>query len=1060
MFAADALRVSEATLGVNGIQVDAVQIDRPRGRAAREADGSLVAGGVRLIKPAPATQPAPGVGTVAAPTTGASAPIPEVALREFRLNGAELAWTDAMVSPVVQTVARATVAMDQLKIGKDPSPVPIRVSLSAEGALDALTLTGTVTPSPQAPSAHLQIEAGGIRAGSLGGYLPPNVELAVRDGRLKVAVDAAISPNPDGGHAARLSIRDVDWRDGADGPLFALGSLKIDAPRIDLPGDRLSIDEVSLAGLETQIALEPDGSRRLLGLILKPSQAAKAQAAPLAGALAQVGGASEALAQAAQAPQAGPAPLPDADLARLMAEARRPLPLISLGKLDLGVRRLSLQTASPPAAPLVVKDLRVYSPQPLEIGGPDPQSRPPVVIILKTGLSPIVETVSITTTARPFDDEPGVQIDIAAAGIQGRGLTELLPEMKEQLDGSQLIDGRFRAHAEAKARFARRGPRDFDLGRGFDLDVLLSGIEFRGGADGPTLAGLESLQSDGIRVDKSGKVHIKTLEILKPAGAFARDSDGLHALGYVIRPASASVPGPTTAVAEVTGAEPAAGAAPSAAAATMPASAPPGEVRIDRLLVSGMDVRFEDRSTDPALLVPLTDLDMEVRDLTTLALTEPRSIRFNTVLSAGKVPLPKHHEGGGVIGAIGDVGALLGGKHAPPGAATGPAALEERELFSQITANGELALYPKPQGYVRTSVSGLELTALRGLAEQQGTSIAAGVFDSNVDLTIRQERLDVRSRFAFTDLVANEPANGFIARHIGLPAPLDVIIARLRGADGAITIPLNISAKEGQVSGSQIAAAATGALASVFATALASAPLTVTEDVTKVVGIGQVLGTGGKLFGIGKGSEGSGPQEVVLQFLPGSTNLELGEQRKLDELIAKARNDESLQLTVRHELGGGDVPVATARANPSAAEALTLAGQFRGRKGDLLRSRAALAEEAQAALAIGSESRAEPLLRQLRSSEQELAAIEQSLDRLYDMVKPGAARQADRRTRGACLEVAQQRMESVRQSLLVPLSAKGTKGAERVRAANPRYEPDERPTGGRIIITVVARKRA
>ena len=64
-------------------------------------------------------------------------------------------------------------------------------------------------------------------------------------------------------------------------------------------------------------------------------------------------------------------------------------------------------------------------------------------------------------------------------------------------------------------------------------------------------------------------------------------------------------------------------------------------------------------------------LELEVRDLSNLALYEDRPIRFNMTAGAGKVPLAE-------------------GK--------------QRELFSEVAAAGTLSFYPAPHGWARSSV--------------------------------------------------------------------------------------------------------------------------------------------------------------------------------------------------------------------------------------------------------------------------------------------------------------------------------------------------------------------
>lgn len=190
-----------------------------------------------------------------------------------------------------------------------------------------------------------------------------------------------------------------------------------------------------------------------------------------------------------------------------------------------------------------------------------------------------------------------------------------------------MKDGSLKSHLEAQMKLQRRFPEDFDLSRGFELAILLKGLEFRKAPDGPVLAGLESLQVEGAAISPAtGGAVVKSLELSKPIGRLYKDKDGLHAMGFLVRTAA---PTPATSqpameTVEAAATAPAIAEAPQPAApppAAAPATRPAAEMRLDRLLVSGLDVVVEDRSTEPAVIVPLTGLDVEVRDLSNWCFT-------------------------------------------------------------------------------------------------------------------------------------------------------------------------------------------------------------------------------------------------------------------------------------------------------------------------------------------------------------------------------------------------------------------------------------------------------
>src|SRR6185369_3589695 len=122
------------------------------------------------------------------------------------------------------------------------------------------------------------------------------------------------------------------------------------------------------------------------------------------------------------------------------------------------------------------------------------------------------------------------------------------------------------------------------------------------------------------------------------------------------------------------------------------------------------------------------------------------------------------------------------------------------------------------------------------------------------------------------------------------------------------------------------------------------------------------------------------------------------------------------------------------------------------RKQRLMESRNALAADARARLASGGGAAAEQSLTQLRDADRELAAAEDALDRVYELLRPGADRQADRRTRAAALEIAQARLDSVHAALL----AAGIPNLDqRVRVTRAQFtEPEQGQADGKVTFTL------
>src|SRR5690606_21887598 len=214
-----------------------------------------------------------------------------------------------------------------------------------------------------------------------------------------------------------------------------------------------------------------------------------------------------------------------------------------------------------------------------------------------------------------------------------------------------------------------------------------------------------------------------------PRGAFALDDRGFHAAGLVYLLESGAEP--ATAPAQEPGAGELAQATTEQTAPVTSADPPalPPEFRIDSLRISGAEITFEDRTADPPLVAPITNLDVDVRGFSNRLAVQPGTLRFSIMASAGQVELPKPPESSGIAGAIGDVGRLLRQRDSEA-QDTATLEMERRDLFAQFTSTGRVQLYPAPDGRVNVSLSGLEMLSLRGLAQTQGVVIGNGLFDA------------------------------------------------------------------------------------------------------------------------------------------------------------------------------------------------------------------------------------------------------------------------------------------------------------------------------------------
>lgn len=1025
----DRLDIDGFGLKPNAVSIGQILVSQPRARVTRHQDGMLEAGGIRLLPaPPPAAVAADVSPVVAAPA--AAVPLPALRLtelpfklimRQLQLDGGSIEWIDDAVSPKVTTTAVASVTIANVHVGSPTESATLHVEAKVDGSVDRATVDGALVLSGEQPGIRATLVADGLRAGPLVAYLPAGVESTFQDGRFAATIDAGLTNAPAGGIAGHLTIEGLSLKDKTQQVTWAkVDSLKVAAARVDPAGGAIAFSEVSSSGVSADLKRTPTGATEAFGVRLASAAASPAPVPPE----------PEARPAAAAIP-AAPVPAPPVDVAAMVADARRPLPLVTIDKLDLNLKQVRfIGFTQPDGSPLALSNVRLHTVAPLAIGGPNADSLPPVQLQIDGAVDPIVSKLAIAIRSVPFAAEPSLDIDVAASGIKGKGLTDVMPSLASTIDGSQMTDGAFHAHLATTINYGRRGPRDIDLARGFTATFNLKPLELRSVPDGPIIAGIEEVRGDGIKVDPAtGGVAIKSIEVTKPTGRFLRDAEGVHAFGLLLPAASAKADEVTSGVepTEVV-------ATPEPSAPTGPPERPTNEVRLDRFTITGIDVVVDDRTTTPSTIVPLKSLDLEVRDLSNQLPWTGKPVRFSMLMTSDKVPLPPRK------GASGPV---------TTEPAEGAGYTEDRELFSQITANGSVAItrandQAMLNGWAKTSVNGFELLGVRGLAEQQGVTIGGGAFDQSNDIRFKSDgTIETKNQVVFTNLSLTEPADGPLQRIFKLPAPINTAIAALTDPDGSITLNLPVPIKNGTIKTGDVVGPAIGAVSGVLLTAIASAP------VKAIGGIGQLVGISNN-----RGADADPP--VTLTFLPGYAQLDASQAAQANVIAEQLRKDKHLELQLRDTLTTADVERARVRANPTTQASLTLAERLRRQKADLLQKRSLLIARAQGEIGSNADAPAADSLNALKAIDRQLATVEDSLDELYDLLRPGAESQAERRTRAASLAIGRQRLDSVRAVLL---QAGPNDAEQRVHLANPQYDPTDSADGGHVVVTLVRKKR-
>jgi hypothetical protein len=138
------------------------------------------------------------------------------------------------------------------------------------------------------------------------------------------------------------------------------------------------------------------------------------------------------------------------------------------------------------------------------------------------------------------------------------------------------------------------------------------------------------------------------------------------------------------------------------------------------------------------------------------------------------INLPVPQRNSSVIGFLSSACRRVGGgpdKHA----------VAQQPWVDELRADGQLQLFPAPQGKVRLSLGSFDLRCLDHLAEGAGADIRDGILDAGVTVELRGEQgIAVQSQLTFTHLSMSEPAGGPISTYLKLPVSLDTMLYLLR----------------------------------------------------------------------------------------------------------------------------------------------------------------------------------------------------------------------------------------------------------------------------------------
>lgn len=947
----------------DGLQFQRLLLEQPYLLVERDAEGRLSSCGVRL-------------GAAARPTAHdtpraafeAPAEWIQFALRGERveMREARLAWRDHALAAPVELELRCSADVNPLELGGAGAPMQGRLQLELAGVCEDAKVDFTARANAQRLVLALQASAQDLRAGPLANYLPAGVEFAHErgSGHAELALEATIEPDGDVTASAEL------------GPTYLLareGHRTLDIERcvarvrlLNGATPTIELSELSSSGVRAIAELDDEGGLTFAGLRFAESQSGTRS----------VESAS-----------------PTADLSAPAAQA--PTPRVSVGDLSLELTELKLERPGAEPARLSLRVTRgdepgVDSALPVWLA-PMGEDVDPLRLQLSGALKPLCGEFEVRVDATPFAPSPSLSIEARASELSSAGALALAPELAERLAPGEVEHGEARVALDAHFDLRRRQPLELDPSAPIGFEAELSQLALDASPAGPQLIGLGALRVEGGQYSpRSSSLKIAGIELEKPTLRVARDASGISALGFVLRPSAAS---------SATGA----GADDGAAQSSRPQStddAEPFDLRIERIVASGLDVLIEDSSGPEPARLPLNALDAELKRFSLRELARGEPLAFRATLGADSVELPPRIAADSLLeGVAAGVADLLDGEDAAR-------ARERRPLFAELNLSGKLALAPEPNGWMAMNVEALELPALRGPALASGVEIGDGLAD--VDVRVRlagKAGMSVDARTSFSHLSLSEPADGPLTRYLALPAPLDTVLFLLKDAEGRHKFSVGFNAPPEGVSTAALASSAAGAAAEVIARAVASSPLRLLSTLTDVVGI--------------TGDEQPPPQDArLLVFESGDPTLSGDARRSLAQLAEKIRGRARKGLVLEHELSRADLERAARLVNPSSGDRARLSARLREQRAELCRERDEAAALARAEFALADRARRAEIAAHLRELEARVGQCDEALERVLDLMRPGAERRAAARARAAAVSLGAERLERVRRELL------------------------------------------
>ncbi|WP_420995660.1 DUF748 domain-containing protein [Cupriavidus sp. 30B13] len=280
--------------------VDAVHIDRPALRLARDASGRMNYADIEerfAARPAaPKSEPA------------------RFSVNNIALTGGSVVFDDKLLGQT-QRVDNLTITLPFLSNLPHDVEIVTRPSLSARINGSALALDGTMLPFAASRETHLNLNLDGLDLPRYMAFAPALKDAEVKGGLLDTRLTLGFIQDKDKQDvflAGTAALREADIRKRDGSPLVKAGRVAVDIDRIEPLAQKAHLRNVTVEGLAVNAARRADGTLDLAQAFLPQAPAAKpAASAPVPAASAPAAKAAPASAPAAAGiAQPQPAPKP------------------------------------------------------------------------------------------------------------------------------------------------------------------------------------------------------------------------------------------------------------------------------------------------------------------------------------------------------------------------------------------------------------------------------------------------------------------------------------------------------------------------------------------------------------------------------------------------------------------------------------------------------------------------------------------------------------------------------------------------------------------------------